>query len=272
MHATALPDALARRIQGCPFPVALAVVTPQLTWAGGDLATVYPWMSVTKLVTSRIVLRAVEDGLIDLDDPLGPQGSTVEMVLAHASGLGPEGDVQAAPGTRRIYSNAGYELLGQLVEQVRGQQFSQLVAGYMEQLGPDAHFEGSPAWGMSSRLLALATLASEMLEPRLIDPALWRLATRPAWPGLPGIVPGYGSFDDDQWGLGPEIRAHKHPHWTAPDAAPGVYGHFGQSGSFLWVDAEAQVGACFLSSRRFGLAHQRLWPDLNAEIQRMFIG
>ena len=75
-----------------------------------------PWASVTKLCTALAVLVAVEEGTVGLDQPAGPPGSTVAHLLAHASGLGPEpGQVLARPGSRRIYSNAGFDLLGDLV-------------------------------------------------------------------------------------------------------------------------------------------------------------
>ena len=56
------------------------------------------------------------------------------------------------------------------------------------------------------------------------------------FPGLDGFVPGYGRHRPCDWGLGFEIRGHKSPHWTAPSASPETFGHFGQSGTFLWID------------------------------------
>lgn len=67
----------------------------------GDRARVFPLASVTKLLTSMATLIAVEEGTVDLDEPAGPEGSTVRHLLAHASGLGVErGDppLARAPG------------------------------------------------------------------------------------------------------------------------------------------------------------------------------
>ena len=81
----------------------------------------FRWASVTKLVTALAVLLAVDDGLIDLDEPAGPPGSTVRHLLAHASGLPFEGEtVLAQPGTRRIYSNPGFDMLGALLAERSG--------------------------------------------------------------------------------------------------------------------------------------------------------
>lgn len=249
------------------FPCALAIIPADgPAVLAGARGRVFDWMSVTKLVTARVVLAAVEDGQIDLDDTVGDAG-TVEELLAHASGLDPKGARVAAPRTRRIYSNAGYERLAAHVEAVSGRPWNAQADAWLARVGAtNARCVGSAAWGASSDIEALAALARELLAPRLIDPALDRLATRVAWPGLPGILPGYGEQADNCWGLGPEIAGDKHPHWTPPQAGPDVFGHFGQSGSFLWVDRDHGLAACFLGARPFGRIHQRRWPQLGAAI------
>src|ERR1700716_3014131 len=74
------------------------------------------WASITKLVTALAVHIAADEGRLPLDDPAGPPGATIRHLLSHTSGMGLEWqDSRAAPGTRRIYSNAGYELLGTAV-------------------------------------------------------------------------------------------------------------------------------------------------------------
>ena len=90
-------------------------MSPPPAWAwspttGPDQARL-PWASVTKVLTALAVWVAVEEGTVDWDDPVGPPGSTLAHLLAHASGLAPDRDtVLAPPGTRRIYSNRGFEL------------------------------------------------------------------------------------------------------------------------------------------------------------------
>src|SRR5213594_2707054 len=76
----------------------------------GPRDRVFRWASVTKLATALAALVAAEEGVVDLDEPAGPPGSTVRHLLAHASGLPfDQGPPIAKPGTRRIYSNAGFE-------------------------------------------------------------------------------------------------------------------------------------------------------------------
>ncbi len=94
---------------------------------------------MTKPATALAVLVAVEEGSWTLDDPAGPEGSTVRHLLAHASGLGPEpGPPLARPGVNRIYSNAGYLVLGDLVAERTGIPFADyLHQGVLEPLGMD---------------------------------------------------------------------------------------------------------------------------------------
>lgn len=108
--------------------------------------------SIGKLYTATLVLRLVEDGLVDLDEPIktylpdfevrdahARDTVTVRDLLRHASGF--DGDVFidtgrgddalpkymqeivdlpqiAVPGTIWSYSNSGYSILGRLVEVV----------------------------------------------------------------------------------------------------------------------------------------------------------
>ncbi len=94
--------------------VAIGVVAASATLETyGDIHETLPWASVTKLLTALTVLMAVEEEIVTLDEPAGPPGATVRHLLAHASGLPPDGDRPIArPGERRIYSNAGFEQLG----------------------------------------------------------------------------------------------------------------------------------------------------------------
>src|SRR5436309_15372310 len=93
-----------------------------VTSADGVLAAHGPrdvelrWASVTKLLSGVAVLVAVEEGIVDLDEPAGPEGSTLRHLLAHASGLAvDEAETLTLPGRRRIYSNIVIELAAALV-------------------------------------------------------------------------------------------------------------------------------------------------------------
>ncbi len=190
-------------------------------------------------------------------------------LLAHASGLGPEpGPPIDVPGRRRIYSNAGFAVVGDVVEAASGMAFAEyLTAGVLEPLGMDSTVitdvsAGTAAAGLFGPLIDLVALAREWARPSLVSEATWHDATTVQFPGLAGVLPGFGPSDPCDWGLGAEIKGSKRPHWTGASNGPETYGHFGQSGSFLWVDPIAGVLCCGLADRPFGVWASRAWPAL----------
>ncbi|HYH32333.1 MAG TPA: serine hydrolase domain-containing protein, partial [Pseudonocardia sp.] len=94
---------------------AAAVVGPEgLRASAGETERAFALASVTKPLAAYAVLVAVEEGAVEWDTPAGPEGSTVRHLAAHTSGLSfSDGTVQAQPATRRIYSNVGFEVLGE---------------------------------------------------------------------------------------------------------------------------------------------------------------
>lgn len=257
-----------RLIDQWPVPNAAAVVVRRDGTAAGSYGQVsrpFPLASVTKLLTAYAALVAYEEGVFELDDPAGPDGSTVRHLLAHTSGLAfDEHRVQAAPGTRRIYSNAGFEVLADTIAKAAGMPF----ASYLHEavLAPLAMtgtaLDGSPAAGAVSTAEDLGRFAAEVQAPRLVHRSSVALATEVAFPGLRGVLPGYGPQNPNDWGLGFEIRAHKSPHWTGSRSAPATFGHFGQAGTFLWFDPVAAAACAVLTDRPFGPWAHPLWPAL----------
>ena len=242
--------------------------------AGGDLGVHGPrgdvlrWASVTKLLTGLATLVAVEEGTVDLDEPAGPEGSTLRHLLAHASGLGPEeGPALAAPGRRRIYSNYGIELVAALVAERAHMPFADyLRSALLEPLGLTGALHGSPAWGYRGPLDDLLALARELLAPTLVAPETLTEATTVQFPGLAGVLPGWGRMDPNDWGLAFELRDAKSPHWTGTRASPRTFGHFGAAGTFLWVDPDAGVALAVLTDKEFGDWAKDAWPVLSDSV------
>jgi CubicO group peptidase (beta-lactamase class C family) len=225
----------------------------------------FAWASVTKPLTALAIWIAVEEGSVSFDDPIGPPGSTLRHLLAHASGLAPDDDrVLASPATRRIYSNRGIELAASWVAERTDMPFAEyLRAAVIEPLGlTGTVLCGSPASGARGPLRDLLALGREFLAPSLISRATLAGVTQVAFPGLAGVLPGFGRQEPNDWGLGVERRDHKHPHWTGRDNSPATFGHFGQSGSFLWVDPEHQLAGAGLSATPFGPWAKEAWPPL----------
>lgn len=265
------------------MPAALASLALVDDWPGGGVAVVVlgadgviarhgpttterPFASVTKLFTALACAVALEEGVVSYDDPLGPPGSSLAHLLAHASGLAPD-DAQrvlAAPGTRRIYSNAGYEIAAAHVAARSGIPFADyLAAGVLEPLGcAGVALAGSPAHGAAGSCEDLALLAAELAAPRLVHAETAARMRAVAFPGLAGVVPGFGRQDPCDWGLGPEIAGAKRPHWTGTRRSPATFGHFGQSGSFIFVDPDAALACACLCAVPFGPWATVAWPAL----------
>ena len=233
--------------------------------AHGPRGHVFPWASVTKLATALATLVAAEEGVVDLDQPAGPAGSTVRHLLAHASGLPFEGRTPIGrPGQRRIYSNSGFEVLAEAVAAAAEMPFPEyLRAAVLEPLAMRLELHGSPAAGLAGRLEDLLRLARELQRPRLVAPETLAEATSVQFPGLVGVLPDVGRMDPNDWGLGFELRDGKQPHWTGSRNSPRTFGHFGGTGSFLWVDPDADLALACLADLDFGPWALEAWPRLS---------
>ncbi|HEY2724251.1 MAG TPA: serine hydrolase domain-containing protein [Pseudonocardiaceae bacterium] len=219
--------------------------------------------SVTKLLSAYAVLLAVEEGALEWDRPAGPEGATVRHLIAHTSGLAFDSDrVSAAPGTKRIYSNTGFGVLADTVRDATGIEFADYLAeGVFQPLGMTAsRLEGSAGAGGVSTCADLTRFAAELQAPTLLAPQTLAEATQVAYPGLDGVVPGFGMQRPNDWGLGFEIRDGKSPHWTGANSSPRTFGHFGQSGTFLWVDPAAGAACVALTDREFEQWAKDAWP------------
>jgi CubicO group peptidase (beta-lactamase class C family) len=259
-------DAL-RAVEGWPAEhVSAGVASAQgIVAVHGDTARVYRWASVTKPVTALACLVAAEEGAIDLDERAGPPGSTFRHLLAHASGLPLGGGSPIArPGERRIYSDYGFDVLGQALADHAEMPFADYLHGaVLEPLGLGAGYEGRPGSGLFGSLDDLLTFARELLSPTLVSAETLKEATSVQFPGLVGVLPGFGRQEPNDWGLGFELRDGKSPHWTGARNSPRTFGHFGRSGTFLWVDPDAGAALGGLTDLDFGDWAKTAWPALS---------
>lgn len=126
-----------------------------------DATTLFVIASITKTFTATAIMRLSADGKIDVDAPVkryipelqlqdhhAAETMTVRHLLNHTAGLawrldadtGEGDDALAAfvarmveleqiapPGTRASYSQAGYDLLGRVIEKVTGTPYEQAV-------------------------------------------------------------------------------------------------------------------------------------------------
>lgn len=250
-----------------PFDYSLAVLRgDDVILSIGNTRLVRPLASVTKVCAAWATLIGVDRSMLRLDDSAGPPGSTIRHLLAHASGLPADSrEPLFAPGKRRVYSNAGFDVLGDAVEQATGTPIGRWIDETLfEPLGmSSALVPASPAHSGEASIEDLIVLANELLHPALLTPGLAVEAATIQFPELAGVVPGYGRHTPCPWGLGVEVKGGKSPHWTGVGADPATFGHFGVSGSFIWVDRVNNAAAVFLGAEPFGPWHKENWSPLN---------
>jgi CubicO group peptidase (beta-lactamase class C family) len=137
-----------------------AVVARGRTWTsavgGVDEHSRFSIGSITKTMTAALVRQLIDDGLVARGDALDallpdvrvPDGVTIDLVLDHRSGVVSDAPLEGAPdvaglfdrhplrlafepGSQRAYSNAGYALLGHLVEHVLGVPYATALATHV---------------------------------------------------------------------------------------------------------------------------------------------
>lgn len=234
----------------------------------GDSHRPYALASVTKLLSSYAFLIAIEEEAISLDDAAGPEGSTVRHLLAHTGGYDFDSKkIRFRPGAKRGYSNTGFDVLAEHLENESGISLQDYVSeSVFEPLGmSNTTINGSCAKDGWSTAADLALFAAEVLKPRLLSPATLDNATKVHFDGVDGLVPGFGRHSPNDWGLGFEIRGRKNPHWTGSNQPPNTVGHFGQSGTYMWIEAD-QFACITLTDKNFGNWATELWPEFNSAV------
>ncbi len=250
---------------------AAAVIGPSATTTTGDLDRRFELASLTKLITSMAVLIAYEEGSVQLETVATPTGATVADLLAHSGGIAPdEPRSMAVPHQRRIYSTSAYDLLAEHVSTESGMAFDDYVSeAILDPIGMrSTTFTGSAGAGAASTLGDMMRLAECWRQPLLISESTLRLATSVHMPGLAGVLPGFGRHDPNPWGLGPEIRGTKSPHWTAALNSESTHGHFGRAGTMMWTDPSSEITLIALTNRNFGPWAAEAWPQLSDSVLR----
>jgi beta-lactamase class C len=190
---------------------------------------------------------------------------------------------ESLPGDHVQYSNVGYGILALIVEGLVRQPFAQaLQVLVLEPLSIEAYLGQEPPQAPA----ALADVRGEHgdeLAP--FNSAFWRSLALP-WAGLvttargalalvQAFLPGGRPIHSEPlralathnqtdelaggfvapmwwapcpWGLGPELRGHKQPHW-APSDTPQSFGHSGASGCLAWAQPERGVAWALLGAR-----------------------
>ena len=234
----------------------------------GDLDEVRPWASVSKLATALGAAIEVEAGRARFEEHVDAEGVTLAHLLSHASGLGlEEGDRRVAPGTKRIYSNAGID---RAAARLAGSSdprewITRLVLAPLSLTSTS--LRGRAAEGIEGSARDLATFARHWVRPTLISPGARDLSATPFLAELAGIVPGFGRFTPCPWGLGVEVRGDKR-HWMG-DWPAASFGHFGRSGALALVDVADGLCVVATSTVAFGPWAANLWPGWSTRVRQL---
>ena len=209
------------------------------------------------------------------------------------------------PATRRIYSNEGFHVLGELLTRATGIDYRDYVReAVLEPLEMDAHLplperaasrtldvvdpglvgaglqlfnapewraRGTAAGGAFATAEAVGRLLSMLLAdgaPLLSAETAAELATV-QWAGLEGGIESYPKLQCRDWGLGINIRALGAPHWCGDAVSPATLSHFGASGTLAWVDPAAGIGlVCLANHSTYNgwMTRPRRWADLSAAV------
>ncbi|MDI1285191.1 MAG: DUF1343 domain-containing protein [Reyranella sp.] len=271
--------------------------------------TIYDAASLTKvMVTAVAIQQLVERGLIDLDKPAavywpafaanGKADITVRQLLTHYAALpagiptrswsGTEGALDAiialkplAPaGSRFIYSDVDFIVLGELVRRVSGQPLeTYAVANIFRPLGMrDTSFR--PSAGLKSRIAPADVEGGELRWGEVQDPIAYRMG------GVAGHAGVFTTADDltvlarmmasggakggpsvlrpqsvatmtrpqsppggpALRGLGWDIDS-PYSVFLAPSFSPRSFGHTGYTGTALWIDPDTQSFLIVLTNR-----------------------
>ncbi len=284
-----LPSNIEDLARGFPGSWAIAYGT----FAEGDITELvelgskdsFPLASVSKLFTALAVHVAIEEGTLDAKAPMLSNSASIYDLLSHSSGLPfgfPEkGDfafeeiqLDPSPARRRVYSNVGYEALADHLAKESGMTFSDyLFEAVADPLGakgleldPGLYSSSGPtgaAAGLVAKVSDLVALVKGFISSGILSQETLMLIREPYHPDLAGLVPGFGFMRPCPWGLGPEVKGEKFPHWTGAANSGHTFGHFGQSGSSLWIDPENGCFLATLSSVAFGDWAKNLWPTLS---------
>jgi CubicO group peptidase (beta-lactamase class C family) len=205
----------------------------RLTYAGDApvtrLDTMFDLASLTKVIaTTSAALRAVSDGLVDLDDPIarhaatwaGPERAAVTLrhLFDHSSGLpayaelwrdhrGREAYEAAicatplsyAPGSASVYSDLGFMLAGLILERVATRTLDVLLAERVAGLDDVPRDEGLTYRPPASSWSRIAPTEEDPWRGRLLagevhDENAWALGGVAAHAGMFGTAGAVGAF------------------------------------------------------------------------------
>lgn len=291
--------------------------------------TVFDLASLTKVVaTTTAVLQQVERGTLSLEQPAsrywpqfaahGKSAITVRALLTHYSGLRPDLDLRrrwtgyrsamqlladerpiANPGSRYVYSDENFAVLGEIVRRASGLP--------LDVYSRRRVFE--PLGMTNTRFRPPASVAEPIIAPTMLrvatgarvavnDPMAERMGGVSGHAGVFSTAGDLGRFAR-MWLRGGELDGVRvlqratvglavTPWTPAPDARPrglgwdvangmssvelpaGSYGHTGYTGTLIWIDPASQTYVVILTNRTYPDGRGNAQPLRDAVLQTLF--
>lgn len=191
---------------------------------------------------------------------------------------------EVASDVRVQYSNLGYGILGVLLERVTQRSCADaLVDLVIQPLGIRAWLGDNP--NETYAVIGDVRGRHRGTDLETYNSSFWRSLALP-WGGLCtdahgalSLVQAFGSQSDmlsparrtdatsdyshqlaggfmkplmwehSPWGLGPELRGTKYPHWVSSTYPQDSFGHSGASGMLAWYDPHSMFGFALLGAR-----------------------
>ncbi len=247
----------------------------------GSASGRYAFASVTKLFSTYVVADAVLSGFISfedvIDDPYFDKGDvTLADLMSHASGVRPVPLECFEPRQKRIYTNEAFQYAGDFLIRRLGRQFKGVTVGQLFEEGLGSHLSttidiaGSCANSATGTFDDLVKFLAEMRIPTFLDRQMHEFLVTPHCEDLPGILPGWGHYDRNLFGIGYEIKGEKSPHWSGACSSSSTFGHFGQSGTFVFHDPMHSVSVACVTNEAFGPWAKEAYPQMCDEIYARF--
>lgn len=270
--------------------------------------TLFDLASLTKpIATATSVMRLIEEGRVELDAPVskylptftghGKEAITIRHLLTHQGGLIPDNaladyqdgktlayeridglSLRAEPGTRFIYSDVGFIVLGRLVETITGRPLNEYAhETIFAPLGmSETGFR--PAAMLAARAAPTEKRDGAWMQGTVHDPRAYELEGVAGHAGLFSTAADLARYaqmllNEGTYGgvqvLAPEtVRLMRTPvdvsgglrglGWDIQTAyssnrgdlfSPAAFGHGGFTGTALWIDPDLQMFVIFLSNR-----------------------
>jgi len=279
--------------------------------------TVFDLASLTKpLSTATSIMKLVEQGKLSLDDPVfkhlpdfaveGKEAITIRDLMVHRSGLIPDNAIAdyadgplkakerllalkptAPVGTKFMYSDVNFMVLGEVVAKVSGMPLNEFAR---EQLFAPLEMKETtylPPSELATRAAPTEQREGKWMQGQVHDPRAYRLGGVAGHAGLFGTardlakyatdaLAGFesnhsrilkqetwrtmttphsivgtdqkGQRTEDIRGLGWDMRS-RYSSNRGTKFSPSAFGHGGFTGTAIWIDPGTQLYVIFLSNR-----------------------